>query len=100
HPGAMSHAHRVSVHEVLRDDAGASVGIVAPNGREAMLQHARELDECGVPFVFDPGQGLPMFDGEALRTFVSLACAVTVNDYEASLLVERTGWSEAQIAQR
>ncbi len=100
HPGAMSHAHRVSVHDAQRGNARAVVGIVAPNGREAMLQHARELGECEVPFVFDPGQGLPMFDGEALRGFVSQACAVTVNDYEASLLVERTGWSEAQIAER
>jgi len=100
HPGAMSHAHRVSVRDVHGSDAQAAIGIVAPNGRDAMLQHAREFRECGVPFVFDPGQGLPMFDGEALREFVSLASAVAVNDYEASLLVERTGWSEAQIAQR
>jgi adenosine kinase len=100
HPGAMSHAHRVSVRDARGSDAETAIGIVAPNGRDAMLQHAREFRECGVPFVFDPGQGLPMFDGEALREFVSLASAVAVNDYEASLLVERTGWSEAQIAQR
>lgn len=100
HPGAMSHAHRVSVSDAHRGGERAAIGIVAPNGRDAMLQHARELDESGVPFVFDPGQGLPMFDGEALRAFVSRASAVSVNDYEASLLVERTGWSEAQIAQR
>ena len=100
HPGAMSQAHRVSVREACGSDAETAIGIVAPNGREAMLQHAREFRACGVPFVFDPGQGLPMFDGEALREFVGLASAVTVNDYEASLLVERTGWSEAQIAQR
>ncbi len=97
HPGAMSHAHVVSAAERAGD---AAIGIVAPNGRDAMLQHAREFADSGVPFVFDPGQGLPMFDGEALRSFVSLACAVTVNDYEASLLVERTGWSETQIAER
>ncbi|MCD6679111.1 MAG: carbohydrate kinase family protein [Burkholderiaceae bacterium] len=100
HPGAMSHAHRVSAREICSSAAGAAIGIVAPNGREAMLQHAREFGECGVPFVFDPGQGLPMFDGETLRWFVSLASAVTVNDYEASLLVERTGWSESRIAQQ
>ncbi|HEY0878890.1 MAG TPA: carbohydrate kinase family protein [Zeimonas sp.] len=99
HPGAMSHAHRVSVRDGLRDGTGDAIGIVAPNGRDAMLQHAREFVECGVPFVFDPGQGLPMFDGAALREFVSLATAVTVNDYEASVLVERTGWSEARIAE-
>ncbi len=100
HPGAMSHAHRISAREVCGADAGAAIGIVAPNGREAMLQHAHEFRECGVPFVFDPGQGLPMFDGEALRGFVSIASAVTVNDYEASLLVQRTGWSEERIAQQ
>jgi len=100
HPGAMSHAHCVSVRDACNGAAEAAIGIVAPNGREAMLQHAREFRECSVPFVFDPGQGLPMFDGETLREFVSLASAVTVNDYEASLLVERTGWSEARIAQQ
>ncbi|HLT26580.1 MAG TPA: carbohydrate kinase family protein [Zeimonas sp.] len=101
HPGAMSHAHRVSVNDAHREgDEPAAIGIVAPNGRDAMLQHAREFGESGVPFVFDPGQGLPMFDGETLRDLVSRACAVTVNDYEASLLVERTGWSEPDIARR
>lgn len=100
HPGAMSHAHRVSVRDARPDGATDTIGIVAPNGRDAMIQHAREFDEYGVPFLFDPGQGLPMFDGEALREFVGRACAVAVNDYEASLLIERTGWSEAQIAQR
>jgi len=100
HPGAMSDAHAVSAAAAQRDGEAAAFGIVAPNGRDAMLQHAREFVEAGVPYVFDPGQGLPMFDGEALRAFISTATAVAVNDYEASLLVERTGWSEPQIAER
>lgn len=100
HPGAMSCAHRVSVKDAGAADRNSDIGIVAPNGRDAMLQHARELDECGIPFIFDPGQGLPMFDGDALRDFIARANAITVNDYEASLLTRRTGWSETQIAQR
>ncbi len=100
HPGAMSEAHQVSGRAAQRAGEAASFGIVAPNGREAMLQHAREFAEEHVPFVFDPGQGLPMFDGAALREFIDIATAVAVNDYEASLLVERTGWSEPQIAER
>lgn len=98
HPGAMSEAHRVSAASAAA--RGAVWGIVAPNGRDAMLAHARELSEAGVPWLFDPGQGLPMFDGAELRQFVEQASAVAVNDYEAGMLVERTGWSEAEIASR
>ena len=94
HPGAMSHAARVSALDALP----AAVGIVAPNSKEAMLQHAREFHDARVPFVFDPGQGLPMFDGEELRKLIGMASAVAVNDYEGSLLCERTGLSEQQIA--
>jgi adenosine kinase len=98
HPGAMSQAHRVSAAQAAA--GGAAWGIVAPNGREAMLLHAREFSEAGVPWIFDPGQGLPMFDGAELRAFVEQASAVAVNDYEAQLLSERTGWSEDEIASR
>jgi adenosine kinase len=98
HPGAMSEAHRVSAASAAT--RGAVWGIVAPNGRDAMLTHARELSEAGVPWLFDPGQGLPMFDGAELRQFVEQASAVAVNDYEAGMLVERTGWSEMEIASR
>ena len=70
------------------------------NGKDAMLAHAREFAAEGVPFLFDPGQGLPMFDGAELRSLIGMAAAVTVNDYEAGMLVERTGWSEAEIAGR
>jgi adenosine kinase len=95
HPGAMNHSHQNRVREALdgaRDGAGrVTLGIVAPDGRDGMLQHAREFHEGGVPFVFDPGQGLPMFNGEELLEFVRMADYVTVNDYEAQLLQERTG---------
>jgi adenosine kinase len=94
HPGAMSFSHLNSV----RDARDVSLGIVAPDGREGMLQHARELAEAGIPFVFDPGQGMPMFDGEELLTFIEQAAYVTVNDYEARVLQERTGRSLEQLA--
>jgi adenosine kinase len=96
HPGAMSMAHTVSARSAMP----AAFGIVAPNGKQAMLEHARQFREAGVPFVFDPGQGLPMFDGAELRRLIEDATAVAVNDYEAGMLCERTGWSEAEIASR
>ncbi|MGZ8229135.1 MAG: carbohydrate kinase family protein [Burkholderiales bacterium] len=87
HPGAMNHSHANSVAEAQ----GVTLGIVAPDGREGMLQHAREFYEANIPFIFDPGQGLPMFSGEDLLDFVRMAEYVTVNDYEAQMLQERTG---------
>jgi adenosine kinase len=78
----------------------AALGIVAPDGRDGMIQHAAQFAAAGVPFVFDPGQGLPMFGGEDLKTFVEQASWVTVNEYEWSLLSDRTGWSEADVARR
>jgi adenosine kinase len=96
HPGAMNHSHLNHV----ADAKGATLGIVAPDGRDGMLQHAREFHEAGVPFIFDPGQGLPMFNGDELMNFVNLADYVTVNDYEAELLQERTGKSLEQIAKQ
>lgn len=95
HPGAMSQAHQVSAAA-----GAAAFGIVAPNGKDAMLQHAREFAETGVHFLFDPGQGLPMFDGDELRNLIGSATAVAVNDYEASLLSEKTGWRDDEIAAR
>ena len=94
HPGAMNHSHENHVSEA----AGAKLGIVAPDGRDGMLQHAREFSEAGIPFVFDPGQGLPMFGGEELLEFVRMAEYVTVNDYEAQMLQERTGQSVEALA--
>ena len=87
HPGAMNHSHENHVH----DAKGVGLGIVAPDGREGMLQHAREFHAAGVPFIFDPGQGLPMFNGEELLEFMRMATYVTVNDYEGEMLQERTG---------
>ena len=96
HPGAMQQAHISRV--TARDDIRLS--IVAPDGREAMLQHAEQFKAANIPFVFDPGQGLPMFDGEDLRHFVELASWVVVNDYEGKMLSQRTGWSFAEISDR
>jgi adenosine kinase len=87
HPGAMNHSHENHVHEAK----GVELGIVAPDGREGMLQHAREFHAAGIPFMFDPGQGLPVFNGAELTEFVNQASYVAVNDYEGRLLQERTG---------
>jgi len=87
HPGAMQSAHMTSVPA----DSGIRVGIVAPDGRDAMIQHAQQLADAKIPFIFDPGQGLPMFDGAELRRFVEQASWVALNDYEARMLCERTG---------
>ena len=96
HPGAMNQAH---LNEVPRD-AGIRWGMVSPDGRQAMLDHARQFAEAGIPFVFDPGQGLPMFDGPELTDFVELADVVAVNDYEGKMLSQRTGLSLEAIAAR
>lgn len=96
HPGAMMQAH---LHRIPTG-AGAHVGIIAPDGREAMLQHAAQFFEAGIPFVFDPGQGLPMFDGADLRRFIEQASWIAVNDYEGKMLCDRTGWSLAEISHR
>jgi adenosine kinase len=85
HPGAMQLAHRSQVP--LRPDL--KLAIIAPDGRDAMLQHAEQLAAAGVPFIFDPGQGLPMFDGRELRRFVDQSSWVAVNDYEGRMLCER-----------
>ena len=87
HPGAMQSAHLTEI--AARDDI--RVAIIAPDGREAMLQHAAQLAAAAIPFVFDPGQGLPMFDGAELKRFIGQASWVSVNDYEARMLCERTG---------
>ncbi|GAB4168310.1 MAG: carbohydrate kinase family protein [Rhodocyclaceae bacterium] len=96
HPGAMNHSHLNRVG----DADGIRLGIVSPDGREGMLRHAREFHEARIPFVFDPGQGLPMFDGGELLDFLNLASYCAVNDYEAKLLVERTGLSLETLARR
>ncbi len=94
HPGAMSQAHLNSVN----DAQGVQIGIVAPNGPEAMVQHAQEFADAEIPFIFDPGQAMPLFDGEALLKFVDQARWVIVNDYESQMLIEKTGLSIDQLA--
>jgi adenosine kinase len=94
HPGAMMQAHVTAIEP----RADISLAIVSPDGRDAMWQHAQQLAAAGIPFVFDPGQGLPMFDGQELRQFIDMATWVTVNDYEGKMLSDRTGWSHAEIS--
>jgi adenosine kinase len=96
HPGAMMQAHVTKV----TPRADIKIGIVSPDGRDAMLQHAEQFKAAGIPFVFDPGQGLPMFDGKDLAHFIDLATWVTVNDYEGKMLCDRTGFSSAEISNK
>ena len=96
HPGAMTDAHV----NVIDGSEGAAIGIVSPDGRDAMIQHAAQLKAAGVPFVFDPGQGLPMFNGQELLAFVEQASWITVNDYEAKLLCDRTGLDLAALSMK
>ena len=95
HPGAMGLAHENKVS----DAEGITIGIVSPDGREGMVEHAQEFHELGIPFIFDPGQGLPMFDGDDLRDFLDKATWLAVNDYEAELFQERTGLSPHEMAE-
>lgn len=87
HPGAMQQAHLTAVPT----DRDVRVAIIAPDGRDAMLQHAAQLADAKIPFIFDPGQGLPMFNGDELNAFIKQATWVTVNDYEGKMLCDRTG---------
>ncbi|MDE2402503.1 MAG: carbohydrate kinase family protein [Burkholderiales bacterium] len=89
HPGAMQYADQLLIEP--RNDV--QLAIIGPDGRDAMIKHAQQLSDAKIPFVFDPGQGLPMFDGEDLKRFIAQATWVTVNDYEAKLLSDRTGQS-------
>ena len=96
HPGAMMQAHSQRIEAA----PGVQLAIIAPDGRDAMLQHAEQCRAAGIPFVFDLGQGLPMFSGEELAAFVEQADWVTVNDYEGKMLCERTGWSLAELSRK
>ena len=96
HPGAMSFSHLNSI-PVNRD---ISIGIVSPDGKDGMILHAEQFVELGIPFVFDPGQGMPMFNGAELLTFIDQATWVTLNDYESELMQERTSLSLEEIASR
>jgi len=94
HPGAMNFAHEMHVSDV----EGVTLGMVSPDGRQGMIEHARQFAEAGVPFIFDPGQGMPMFDGDDLNRFAAQATWLAFNDYEAKLMQERTGKSPEQLA--
>ncbi|HRM83965.1 adenosine kinase [Acidovorax temperans] len=96
HPGAMMQAHitRIESHPDIK------LGIISPDGRDAMLEHAAQFVAAGIPFVFDPGQGLPMFNGAELTQFIEQATWVTVNDYEGKMLCDRTGLSLADISRK
>ncbi len=96
HPGAMGEAHTVDVPR----DTGAKIGVVAPNGPEGMVKHARQFVDAGIPFIFDPGQAMPAFDGDQLREFVDGATWVAVNDYESRMLTEKTHMELEDIASK
>jgi len=96
HPGAMQHAHLNKVPAA----AGIGIGVLAPDGRQAMIEHADQFAAAGIPFIFDPGQGMPMFGGDDLKRFIDQATWVAVNDYEWQVLQEKTGWTAADIVTR
>ena len=96
HPGAMSQSHLNAVP----GDGTVRLAIVAPDGRDGMLQHAQQLADHGIPFIFDPGQGMPMFSGEELLWFIQRADYVAVNDYEAKLLAEKTGLTLTELSRK
>ena len=95
HPGAMNLSHETKISEAK----DIKLAIVAPDGRDGMIQHAQQLHEAGIPFIFDPGQGLPMFDGTDLIKFAEQATYIALNDYEAQLFQDRTGLSPSEIAE-
>lgn len=96
HPGAMVESHQNSV----RVASNISLAIIAPDGRDGMFQHAKECFDAGIPFLFDPGQGLPMFNGEELLHFIEMATYLAVNDYEAQVLQDKTGLNLTQLAEK
>ena len=93
HPGAMNHSHRIKVPA----NDGISIGVIAPDSREGMLQHAEQFKAANIPFIFDPGQAMPLFAGDDFKRFISISDWLAVNDYEWALLQERTGWSVADV---
>lgn len=96
HPGAMMESHQ----NLIEKANGITVGIVSPDGRDGMIEHAQQFVEQGIPFMFDPGQGMPMFNKDDLMTFIDQATWVALNDYESQLLQERTGLSPHEVAER
>ena len=105
HPGAMGESHLNTVAEVINHRQKKQlelpkIAIVAPDGRQGMVEHCQQLADAKIPFIFDPGQGLPMFDGQELLAFIEQATYVAVNDYEGEMLAQRTGLSLEKIAER
>lgn len=96
HPGAMTESHQNSV----KDTRDVTLAVIAPDGRDGMFQHARECFEAGIPFLFDPGQGLPMFNGDELLEFIEMADYLAVNDYESQIIQDKTGLSLEQLASK
>ncbi len=94
HPGAMEQSHE----NKITDAQGITLGIIAPDGRQGMIEHAAQFKAANIPFIFDPGQGMPMFNGDDLKAFIAQATWVTVNDYESQLMQERTGWTLEEIS--
>jgi len=95
HPGAMQYAH---LNRVANAGSGVTLGVVAPDGRQAMIEHAAQFEAASIPFIFDPGQGMPMFGGDELETFIRQARWVAVNDYEWGMLQQKTGLTVAEVA--
>jgi adenosine kinase len=93
HPGAMNHSYRIKVPA----NDGISIGVIAPDSREGMLQHAEQFKAAGIPFIFDPGQAMPLFAGDDFKRFISISDWLALNDYEWALLQERTGWRVADV---
>jgi len=94
HPGAMGESHI----QTVPTDAGITLGLVSPDGKQGMVEHAQQFADAGIDFIFDPGQGLPMFNGNELRAIIKQASYLAVNDYESQLVRERTGMSEAELS--
>jgi len=94
HPGAMSFAHE----NLVSDAPGCTIGLVSPDGRQGMIEHAEQFTEANIPFIFDPGQGMPMFDGDDLMRFAQQADWLAFNDYEAQLMQDRTGKNPEELA--
>jgi adenosine kinase len=95
HPGAMQFAH---LNKISDAGVGITLGIVAPDGRQAMIEHAAQFHAASIPFIFDPGQGMPMFGGDELKTFIRQARWLTLNDYEWGMLQQKTGLTVAEVA--
>ena len=94
HPGAMAESQQNKVS----DAQGIRIGIVSPDGRDGMIEHARQFEQANIPFIFDPGQAMPLFDGDDLKAFLKQATWLTVNDYEFQLFIDKSGLTPAEIA--